>query len=330
MATLFCPRDGYEFRDGDRMCQTCQMERKFVLGFLNGVVQPRGKETRWRKLLYVKQDFPDNHVDETFLEEMVKNANVRWYDYWTLVRDSAVITQHMSTIVIFTAVFVQVYDSTLSIHALILVANALTLLGYVFWEMVLSKALSLPRYTRVKTLKGTILFFTTLLGLSPILKTLTQDTSDDTIWALTFCFFFINMLFHDYSSTHPDIKYTGSLSTNAAIFSSVLLASRLNSNTEVFGLMMFAIDMFALFPIFRRAVRNFSPALTIALSVLLVSVTIVVLLGTSLALVTIYAFLNLFITFACPFWLIWIQRYKNEIRGPWDEAKLVLSKEYVQ
>lgn len=33
-----------------------------------------------------------------------------------------------------------------------------------------------------------------------------------------------------------------------------------------------------------------------------------------------YGALFLFITFAAPGLLIWAQKYKNEIRGPWDVA----------
>jgi phosphatidylinositol glycan class C protein len=50
-------------------------------------------------------------------------------------------------------------------------------------------------------------------------------------------------------------RYPGSLSTNAAIFASVLLASRLPSNVFVFGLMLFAVEWFALFPLLRRSVK---------------------------------------------------------------------------
>ena len=34
--------------------------------------------TRWRKILYIKQPFPDNYVDETFLEELQKNGTVHF------------------------------------------------------------------------------------------------------------------------------------------------------------------------------------------------------------------------------------------------------------
>lgn len=47
-------------------------------------------------------------------------------------------------------------------------------------------------------------------------------------------------------------RFPGSLSTNAAIFASVMLASRLQTNMGVFGLTAFAVEWFALFPIFRR------------------------------------------------------------------------------
>ena len=51
--------------------------------------------------------------------------------------------------------------------------------------------------------KAAGLFFATLMGLSPVLKTLTEDTSSDTVWAFVCILFLVNMLFHDYSSYRP-------------------------------------------------------------------------------------------------------------------------------
>lgn len=45
----------------------------------------------------------------------------------------------------------------------------------------------------------------------------------------------------------------GTLSLNAAIFAAVLLASRLESNEKVFGLVLFALELFAFFPLARYA-----------------------------------------------------------------------------
>lgn len=44
----------------------------------------------------------------------------------------------------------------------------------------------------------------------------------------------------------------------------------------------------------------------------------------TIAMSVIYTIGMLFVTFFCPFWLMWLQRYKNEIHGPWDEARLSL------
>lgn len=45
------------------------------------------------------------------------------------------------------------------------------------------------------------------------------------------------------------------LSMNAAISASVVLASRLDSNLAVFALVLFAVQLFALFPIVRQRLQ---------------------------------------------------------------------------
>ncbi|CAG8468491.1 9917_t:CDS:2 [Paraglomus brasilianum] len=217
------------------------------------------KPPPWKKLLWVKQDYPDDYVDSTFLHELRKNVNVRAYDYWEVVMESGVISQHISSIIIFVAVFIYLYFDMLSAEKLIATGTILTAIGYIIWALSIRKTDPSYEYKQKKTAKGAVLFFATLLGLSPILKTLTKDTSSDTIWALTVILFLTNMLFHDYGSgNRTNIRFPGSVSVNAAIFASVLLASRLPSNLHVFGLMSFAVEWFALFPIFRRYTRVMS------------------------------------------------------------------------
>ena len=75
------------------------------------------------------------------------------------------------------------------------------------WRFILSKKERLSMETiRSTGGKECLLFFVTLLGLSPILKTLTSQTSDDTIWALTVCCFIANVLFHDYNTEVNSVK----------------------------------------------------------------------------------------------------------------------------
>ena len=190
------------------------------------------------------------------------------YDYWELVKESGIISQHISSIVIFIAIFIHLYLGNLSAEKLLVIGGCFTLAGYSLWDLTITRAdpeyvhnrkyqgeLAVTVWEGGKTAKGAMLFFTYLLGLSPILRTLTEDTNSDTIWALTVLLLLANTLFHDYQSRTSKNISGGTISLNAAIFASVLLASRLHSNTFVFALMSFAIIWFALFPMFRRHLR---------------------------------------------------------------------------
>jgi hypothetical protein len=55
-------------------------------------------------------------------------------------------------------------------------------------------------------------------------------------------------------------RLTSVLSINAAISAAVVLASRLQDDLAVFALMLFSVEAFALFPIFRRRIQV-SPSL---------------------------------------------------------------------
>ncbi|KAI8821705.1 phosphatidylinositol N-acetylglucosaminyltransferase-domain-containing protein [Fimicolochytrium jonesii] len=68
----------------------------------------------WRKLLYVKQGFPDNYVDKTFLDALQKNVNVRAHKYWPTVLRTCAVSQHISGITAFIAVLVHRYSGVLA------------------------------------------------------------------------------------------------------------------------------------------------------------------------------------------------------------------------
>ncbi|OTA56882.1 GPI2-domain-containing protein [Hypoxylon sp. EC38] len=188
---------------------------------------------------------------------------------------------------------------------------------------------------RLSTVKSAILIYFTLLGLSPILKSLTRSTSSDSIWAMSFWLLAINIFFYDYSS--GPVKFPASLSTNAALMASTVLASRLPSTGQVFSLTLFSIEVFGLFPVFRRYARHRSWKYHVTLSVLLVigagggvglilggekdggwpwkSGLLGVLVATIIAIVAMGG---------CSWWLIGLQKYKNAINGPWDQARPII------
>ncbi|KAH6572509.1 hypothetical protein BASA50_010684 [Batrachochytrium salamandrivorans] len=288
----------------------------------------------WRKLLYIHQDYPDNYVDQSFLKLMKRNANVRQLNYWNVVSESLRVSQQLSVSMIFVAVFIHLFMQ-IGIPPLYLVIGSCTVTGllYLFWFSMLLQTSSSDGNavdsSVPKTLSSIVLFFTMLLGLTPILKNLTKDISSDSIWFMTIMMLLANLLFHDYgsgSSTHT--RFPDSLSINAAMFASVLLASRLSSNVSVFGLMLLAVQLFALFPILRRSLRERHHPSAIwdgILTMLLIVIEVVLMWPISHTTVVFYVIAMLLVTFVGPYLLVFAQKFKSEIRGPWDEAVIFLS-----
>lgn len=202
-------------------------------------------------------------------------------------------------------------------------------------------------HLRMNTIKSAILIYFTLLGLSPILKSLTLSTSSDSIWAMSFWLLAINIFFFDYSGAWVGVNKfpVASLSTNAALMASTVLASRLPSTGQVFSLTLFSIEVFGLFPVFRRYARHRSWRYHVILTVLLVlgaggGVGMILggadcdgpracenqpwpwasgLLGMVVGCVIVAVAMG-----GCSWWLIGLQKYKNEIYGPWDPARPII------
>lgn len=120
--------------------------------------------------------------------------------------------------------------------------------------------------TGAKATKSSLLVFLALMAVTPVLKTLTEATSSDSIWALTAVLFVLNVLLADYSGPakgklaavaagQEKNALTSVLSVNAAISASVVLASRLTTNLAAFALVLLAVVLFALFPIPRKRLK---------------------------------------------------------------------------
>jgi phosphatidylinositol glycan class C protein len=248
----------------------------------------------------------------------------------------------------------------------------------------LPASVSARNQARLKTFKSACLIYFALLGLSPILKSLTRSTSSDSIWALATWLLIINIFFFDYGSVYVSTKpqqptttpassetttkggcepflapsnislrappFPSSLSTNAALMASTVLASRLKTTTAVFSLTLFSIQVFGLFPVFRRHLRHKSFNLHLLLTFALVTMSTGglglilsqsythtygncgfcpgwiwhVILRSTIGFV-VGGFATAFVMGGCSWWLIGLQRYKNVVIGPWDPAKPVLT-----
>ncbi|KAB8236963.1 hypothetical protein ETB97_004344 [Aspergillus alliaceus] len=190
---------------------------------------------------------------------------------------------------------------------------------------------------RLSTVKSAFLIYCALLGLSPILKSLTKSTAKDSIWAMSCWLLITNIFSFDYGSGGGAgaTKFPASLSTNAAVMASTVLASRLPSTTHVFSLMLFSIEVFGLFPIFRRQLRHISWTGHVFLTLVLViaaggAVGITLRGGLTAAIVgsVLGSILAALAMGGCSWWLISLQKYKNVVTGPWDPARPVIRRHW--
>jgi phosphatidylinositol glycan class C protein len=135
--------------------------------------------------------------------------------------DATVIVQHLASVIMFCCCFVAIIHGRVSPVAVVGWASLCTLLAWVLWDywMGHKSPLHLPTRTdydvnaststgppsprstrqRLATAKSAALIYSALLGLSPILKSLTRSTTSDSIWALSTWLLLINVAFFDYS-----------------------------------------------------------------------------------------------------------------------------------
>ncbi|KAK9463314.1 phosphatidylinositol N-acetylglucosaminyltransferase subunit C [Lipomyces oligophaga] len=273
----------------------------------------------WRKLLWVHQPYPDNYVDLSFLSQLKRNMHVQQYSFWALSSDSTVIISHVATVVLFACVFIVIYNFDWNPAWFAGSGSICTLIAYFIWVYLGDNSTNISA-----TSKSATLIVSTLLGLSPVLKSLTQSTSSDSIWAISVWLFILNIFFHDYS-VGPQKTVPPTLSTNVAIAAAIVLASRLSTTLSVFGFLLFSIQIFGLFPVFSRWLRSYSFPGHLLLTAFLISITEygTFLIGGWWAL-GVWTAAIISAAFLAPGWLIALQKYKNEIQGPWDTAKPVL------
>lgn len=269
---------------------------------------------RWRKILYEEQEYADNYVDSTFLIGLRRNLHARRYTLGALVLDSLVVSQQLSLVALFLAVFDLTERGLLSAYITIPVEIVLTILG---WALVWQHE-SMQLW---QSLRSFVLLTGFLVVLSPVLRTLTDPVSGDTIWAFAISLLLIHLIFHNYRPYRDTRVLFSPISLNAAVFASVVLASRLPDIVVVFGFLFCSLAIFMAAPLIRHHL-HVRLSSSVGPTLFLFFVTSVCLLLDSTPAFLVYLAVLAFVTFVCPFWLIYSQKYKNEINGPWDEAKL--------
>lgn len=121
-----------------------------------------------------------------------------------------------SIIALFIIVFISIYSGTLATEVALAGEAVLLIGGFVLRQAIdplftgnhpscaescppILMLFLLPGKYFLRGIRSIIVLVCTLFGLSPVLKTLVESVSNDTIWALTIFFFVLHLAFADYS-----------------------------------------------------------------------------------------------------------------------------------
>ncbi|MQM16285.1 hypothetical protein Taro_049241 [Colocasia esculenta] len=283
---------------------------------------------KWKKIAYggMQRGYDDNYTDESFLEDMVMNANVVKRDFLKVMLDSVSVSQYICIVAIVVCVWTYTLTSVISETSLLFLDIGLLGLGFLVL-LLTSSRLSIQLLVQYPL--NISFFISGLYVLAPIYHTLTRSISCDSIWALTVSLLVVHLFLHDYSGSiirppgalsNPTL--TSNISLNASIVASVLIASQLPSRFHVFATMLFSLQIFLFAPLVTYCMKKYSFKLHLLFSFLLMNMALGLIFPLHRLLFLVFLGLLFFIMVVCPYWLIRIQEYKFEINGPWDEAKL--------
>jgi phosphatidylinositol glycan class C protein len=204
----YCPFCGNEFVLDENRCSSCLAKRASS----RWNVEQNDRKKPWRKILWERQPYDDNYVDHTFLIGLRKNVNVVEYDYWTVVRDSVAVSHQITVVALFLCAFMYTYYGTLSLRVLLPLNVVAFILGYLlrlytdkYWQGINIIKSDIPRIVLTSAI---------VLTLSPIIHTLTQNISGDTVVALTVLMWLLHLALHDYAGYRPVPSPSPSSSTS--------------------------------------------------------------------------------------------------------------------
>lgn len=278
----------------------------------------------WQKTLYGNEGYADNYTNPRFLKDLQTNINVEIFQFPEAILGATKLTHQISLVIAFLLVFYNLYAEPHFIEPEMLLfgASGTTVVGYVIYviQNYRQRDHTLGYFQMLRKDMKTVLSILVFgFILSPMLHTLTKSISTDTIFNVTFCVFLLHLVCFDYGL--PASIVSNAISLNAIVFGTLCLASRLTTSFHAFVLLVVAVELFALYPCVLNSFQNSSIFCVRLMPVVLIStITCYCLMKLSTILFFIYLILWIFCGFIYPVIFCYVQRYKNNIHGPWDEA----------
>lgn len=216
--------------------------------------------------------------------------------------------QEISAVTLFLIVFYFLYENSIQPQKLIFVSFTFTSIGYLIY--IVSDFSKLRNVIEDSKTVIVVLLFGYIF--SPLLHTLTDSVSTDTIFSTTFIILFFHLLLHDYGIDGFLVSKT--ISLNCGIFASICLASRLSTPFHAFVLLVISVEVFVLKPLLFEKI--WKPIMLIPI----IAVTTYYLASISQLILIVYIATLLFINLVCPLIFQRLHNHKSILEGPWDEV----------
>lgn len=279
----------------------------------------------WRKILYERQNYPDNYIPESFLDNLDEeicttpksNTVLRpSLSFAALLDSCSIVFLQITVLTLFLTVFKYIDKKIITLLGIFTIDSIIIFIGAVYQIYI-----GLFRQSAEDLGQTCFIFGSCLTIATPIVQSLTANYSRRTINALTLFFSCMHIALYDYAFINSiDEQFSGNLSLNSAVFVSILLASRIDNMHVVIFFLLFAVICFILFPECARVVKQYSQLQHYSICLILYAVTSVLLFFLSRALLIVYQLAMLAVLALCPLLLRHMHTYKKALRGLWDVA----------
>ncbi|CDS42582.1 phosphatidylinositol [Echinococcus multilocularis] len=258
------------------------------------------------------------------------------FDLSTIMLYSGLIFQQLCSICLFVTSFIFLLWKRVTPYYLAIVILLTAVFGFMLWFFVVLssdernlKALSTPLRTGL-----IILVFSS--ALAPVLHSLLDTVSTDTIYAMTSIFLFLNFASLPYANGMRSSRVDGTTDSNivsvaTGFLASLCMASRLPGPKETLLLIISATLVFATWPTIRHRIQvckgkktrfgftiGMGAAAALSLLPFFFDDEIESVYKGLIATATLLS--TFLINFSIPFIFYKMQSIKSNINGPWDEA----------
>ncbi|KAG7312751.1 hypothetical protein JYU34_001128 [Plutella xylostella] len=264
----------------------------------------------WVKNLYENREYPDNYTHSKFLEDLRKNLYVEKVTLTQAVVGSFRVALRVCLCILYAVIFVYMYNFWIPTETVIYTSIFTTFISYILYIFVNGCDSILKHF------KTVLIYLVIGYILSPILHTLTDTVSTDTIFAWAVIMLLIHLIFFDYGV--PAAIVSNALSINAALFASICLVSRLSTPFDAFILLTVSVIFFVLSPQLFKVLINTKVFIVLFFISLFLTLTSLYVISTTL--LCYFVLLLLVLCVYCPVMFVRWQKYKENIYGPWDEA----------